>query len=144
VKKKEERFARGLALFNAGKFFEAHEAWEELWLGQQGSEKTFLQGLIQVAGAFHHAQHGNTRGKDSLLEAGLTKLSQFPADHSGIAVAKLCENCRQWNALAGSTKEVGARQFPQISYAVKNLEAITSAAAKRKRAPRRRNSPQTG
>ena len=40
---------RGAALFNTGKFWEAHEAWEEAWLELENEEKLFLQGLIQVA-----------------------------------------------------------------------------------------------
>jgi len=143
VKKKEEQFARGFALFNAGKFFEAHEAWEEVWLAEEEPEKTFLQGLIQVAAAFHHAQRGNARGKESLLKAGLAKLSQFPANHSGIAVAELCEGCRQWTALAGSNKGVGAKRFPEISCAVKNLETNSPGAAKRNWVPRSKSRTRT-
>src|SRR6266849_11099605 len=39
----------GLRCFNSGAFFEAHEHWESVWLAAQEPEKTFLQGLIQVA-----------------------------------------------------------------------------------------------
>ena len=68
--KESEKFGRGLAHFNAREFFEAHEAWEELWLVEAEPEKTFLQGLIQLAAAFHHYGRGNLRGARSLLAAG--------------------------------------------------------------------------
>lgn len=44
---------RGIALFDDGKWFEAHEAWEDAWLESEGLEKVFLQGLIQLAAALH-------------------------------------------------------------------------------------------
>jgi hypothetical protein len=47
-------FARGTRLFDAGKFFEAHEVWEERWrVATDQVERDLLQGLIQVAAAFH-------------------------------------------------------------------------------------------
>jgi predicted metal-dependent hydrolase len=93
--REQSQFQRGVELFNAGKFFEAHEAWEEIWLAESEPEKTFVQGLIQVAAAFHHRQRGNRKGMDSLLEAGLAKLEQFPERHRGIAAGQLCEDANR-------------------------------------------------
>jgi len=43
----------GIALFNRERFFECHEVLEEAWLKASGEQRTFLQGLIQVAVAFY-------------------------------------------------------------------------------------------
>ncbi|HTA53004.1 MAG TPA: DUF309 domain-containing protein [Candidatus Acidoferrum sp.] len=91
-----EEFRRGIALFNSGKFFESHEVWEESWLKALEPDKTFLQGLIQVAAAFHHHGRGNMRGLRSLLAAGLAKLDQFPEAHRGIGLGKLRDDARKW------------------------------------------------
>lgn len=91
-----EEFRRGIVLFNSGKFFESHEVWEESWLTAFEPEKTFLQGLIQVAAAFHHRGRGNTRGLRSLLAAGLAKLDQFPEVHRGIVLGELRDDARKW------------------------------------------------
>jgi predicted metal-dependent hydrolase len=91
-----EEFRRGIALFNSGKFFESHEVWEELWLRAPEPEKTFLQGLIQLAAAFHHQGCGNMRGMRSLLAAGLAKVDQFPEKHRGIELGKLRDDARKW------------------------------------------------
>ena len=94
-----EQFERGVALFNARKFFEAHEAWEELWLVEREPEKTFLQGMIQLAAAFHHCRRGNSRGAKSLLAAGVAKLERFPDRHRGLALAQLraqATRCVRW------------------------------------------------
>ncbi len=48
-----EAFGRGARLFDAGMFFEAHEAWEERWKVAERDEKRLLQGLIQIAAGFH-------------------------------------------------------------------------------------------
>ena len=52
----------GLRCFHSGAFFEAHEHWESVWLASQEPEKTFLQGLIQVAAAFHRFSAVTARG----------------------------------------------------------------------------------
>ena len=75
---KEEKFEQGLAHFNAREFFEAHEVWEEVWLVEGEPEKTFLQGIIQIAAAFHHYRRGNTDGAETLLAAGIVKITRFP------------------------------------------------------------------
>ena len=46
-------FLRGVALFNAGYYWEAHEAWEALWHshGRRGSTADVLKALIKLAAA---------------------------------------------------------------------------------------------
>jgi uncharacterized protein len=88
----------GLLQFNAGQFFEAHESWEAVWLRAPEPDKTFLQGIIQVAAAFHHYSRGNCRGARSLLAAGLGRLSRFPAVHRGIDLAALRAEAHTWSA----------------------------------------------
>jgi uncharacterized protein len=94
----EELFSRGVELFNTRYFFEAHEAWEEIWLHTAPPEKTFLQGLIQVTAAFHHHSRENLRGTKSLLRAGLLKLDDFPPYHRGLNIQRLREVARTWLA----------------------------------------------
>src|SRR5215210_9303790 len=74
----------GIALFNAQRFWHAHEAWERIWLTAEGSDKTFLQGLIQLAAAYHHVQRGTYRGGVRLFDAALEKLSGFPEGYLGV------------------------------------------------------------
>jgi hypothetical protein len=91
----EGELAEGLRCYNAGKFFAAHEAWESLWLASREPEKTFLQGLIQVAAAFHHLQRENRLGTALLLQAALTRLERYPARFGGVSVALLCDDIRE-------------------------------------------------
>jgi uncharacterized protein len=47
------RFLRGIELFNAGYYWEAHEFWEELWHveGRRGPTADVLRALIKLAAA---------------------------------------------------------------------------------------------
>jgi len=80
---------RGAELFNQGLFWEAHEAWEELWLELEDEPKIFVQGLIQVAAAGHKAfAQLQPRGCVKLLRAALEKLSASPPDYLGVETRK--------------------------------------------------------
>jgi uncharacterized protein len=93
---KDRLFQKGLDAFNSAHFYDAHEHWEEVWLETKNPEKMFLQGLIQVAAAFHHYSKANSLGCRNLLQAGLTKLEQFPQAHYGLAVEPLRISVRLW------------------------------------------------
>jgi hypothetical protein len=112
---KDEKFERGLAHFNAREFFEAHEVWEEIWLVEAEPEKTFLQGIIQIAAAFHHYCHQNPAGAESLLAAGIVKLSRFPAAHRGLSIGDLRSAAKHWARRLGEGKDPGLAALPKIS-----------------------------
>jgi hypothetical protein len=111
-----ELFAHGVTLFNTRYFFEAHEAWEEIWLHTAPPEKTFLQGLIQVTAAFHHHSRENLRGTKSLLHAGLLKLEDFPPHHRGLHVEKLRKAARRWLEVLDSGETISWLALPKISH----------------------------
>ncbi len=127
---REKKFEEGLAHFNAKKFFEAHEFWEEIWLVESEPEKTFLQGLIQVTAAFHHRQRGNPEGVELLLAAGIVKLLRFPADHRGLAIGELRENAKRWARAVGMGDDLGEQALPKLGRAGQSAQH-RSAASKR-------------
>lgn len=100
--KNQKAFRLGIEAFNTGRFFEAHEAWEEIWLRSPEPEKTFLQGIIQIAAAFHHHSRGNLRGTRTLLEAGLRRTERFPDAYQGIDLAGLRSEAMKWAAALAS------------------------------------------
>ncbi len=89
-----EEFLEGVQLFNLGKYWEAHEAWEIPW-GQaraQGDEQEacFVQGLILYAAAIHKARHGGSlRGGQRNLEKARRKLSSLMPKHHGLDLGVL-------------------------------------------------------
>lgn len=77
-------FVRGIEHFNALEFWEAHEAWETLWLAASTEVEQFLQGLIQLAAAYHHVRRGTFRGGVRLFDSSLRRLAAFPDGYCGL------------------------------------------------------------
>lgn len=69
-----EKLLEGVDLFNRKEFWHAHESWEELWLEAGTDLHQYLQGLIQLAAAYHHVKRGTTRGAVRLFDAALKRL----------------------------------------------------------------------
>ena len=111
---KKKKFELGLEHFNSRKFFEAHEVWEEIWLVEAEPEKTFLQGLIQLAAAYHQYERDNPSGAESLLASGIVKLSRFPEHHHGLSIGKLRTVAKQWARLLGEGKSPDSKGLPRI------------------------------
>jgi hypothetical protein len=64
----------GLALYNAGRFWEAHEALEAVWRASGPPERALWQGLIQAAAAMLHRERGNRHGLEAQGRAAIAKL----------------------------------------------------------------------
>jgi uncharacterized protein len=77
---RDTALSKAALLFNHHLFFEVHEILESQWREERDPARLFLQGLIQVAVAFHHLERRNFRGAVALLHDGLEKLMpQRPA-----------------------------------------------------------------
>ena len=85
----DPRLAEGVRLFNAGQFFEAHETWESLWHEVAGPERGLLQGLIQIAAAYHHVGRGNVTGARRLFTTGRAHIASWAQRHAGLDLAAL-------------------------------------------------------
>jgi hypothetical protein len=71
-------FNRGIGLFNDGKFWHAHEAWEQIWRRHLEDSRLFIQGLIQMAAGFHLLiEKRRYSGAASNLNKALARLSLF-------------------------------------------------------------------
>jgi predicted metal-dependent hydrolase len=88
-------FDQGLADFRAGKFFEAHDIWEELWQELRGPDRLFLQGLIHLAVGAYHRDNGNHRGATSQWRKAVLKLERYPEGHWGVDTSRW----RAWTRL---------------------------------------------
>jgi predicted metal-dependent hydrolase len=79
----------GLELMRAERWFDAHEALEEEWKEAPASERDFLQGLVHVAVAWHHASKGNAAGATRQLEKAARRLGPYCPSHRGVDVARV-------------------------------------------------------
>ena len=82
-------FQKGLSEYEKGDFFEAHEAWEDLWSDYSISDRRFIQGLIQLSVSFVHLGNGNMVGAKSLLKKCQDKFSDFSGIQRGINLVEL-------------------------------------------------------
>jgi predicted metal-dependent hydrolase len=93
---------RGLELIRAGEFFEAHEELEDEWRDAPGPERDFLQGLVHVAVAWHHARRGNRPGCERQLEKAVRRLSPYAPRHRSVDVADVLEQVERARTLVES------------------------------------------
>jgi len=91
-----DKYLQGIALLNEAEFFDAHEALEDVWRAAPPENKKFLQGLIQVAVAFHHYSTGNRVGMRSVLERAIKNLSQPAGSFGQIQLAPLLQSLGLW------------------------------------------------
>jgi uncharacterized protein len=95
---------RGLELIREGAYFEAHEELEDEWREAPQAERDFLQGLVHVAVAWHHAARDNRPGCERQLAKAARRLAPYAPSHRGVDVAAVLsgvEDARQLVA-AGS------------------------------------------
>jgi predicted metal-dependent hydrolase len=93
-------FEQALRLHNDGEFYEAHEAWEAIWVDETDDAwRLFVQGLIQVTSAFHKLFfQREPRGAARLLERGLEKLDRYPPDYLGVDLGPFRDGARAFIA----------------------------------------------
>lgn len=112
---------RGRSLFNARRYFEAHEAWEEAWLAETGEPRRLLQGLIQIAASLHKASRGGSAsGCVRLIDAGLEKLGRVRGGAGGLALGRFRSDVTAFRTRAEAWRrgESGppAPPFPQLRH----------------------------
>ena len=79
-------YLEGVRLFNEGRYWDAHEAWERIWvrLPKGAAERRFCQGLILLAAAFLHRERARSAPERSAKPAvrcyrsGMEKLEGLP------------------------------------------------------------------
>lgn len=91
-----ECLAEGVDRFNAGRWYEAHEVWEDAWRWESGERRQLLQGLILVAAGRLKHRDGRAQGAWTLFTRALERLERLPAHHEGVNVGALVLQVRQW------------------------------------------------
>lgn len=89
-----EEFWQGVEQFNTGQYYDCHDTLEALWIEATEPEKTFYQGILQIAVALYHLGNNNLRGAAILLGEGSNRLRRYPSDYGGIDVDELLD----WSA----------------------------------------------
>jgi uncharacterized protein len=79
----------GLRLFNAGEYFEAHEALEDAWNEERGPVRDLYRGILQVAVVYLHITRRNYNGAVKVYIRSQRWLKDWPEVCRGIEVGQL-------------------------------------------------------
>jgi len=100
----------GVELFNHGRYWDAHEAWEREWTpDRKGVDSGFYKGLIQVAAGCLHYTRRNRRGAINKWRSGADYLRPYLPAHRGIRLEPLVE------AVDGYLAAVDGQAWPELT-----------------------------
>lgn len=101
--------------FNAREWHESHETLEDLWVGEVGEMRNFLQGTIQIAIALYHWRNGNYGGAVSLLAGGVGYLKRVSDVCLWVDVVRLINDADRMRV---ALEELGAGRIEQLDDAL--------------------------
>ncbi len=106
----DEHLRAGIAVYNAGEYHAAHDAWEAHWLDLPAGtdDERFLHGLIQFTAAVYHARNRNWGGATGLATSAVEYLADLPADYRGVNVGPV----RTYLTALGADPELVDRRRP--------------------------------
>ena len=95
-------YLAGIELFNQGRFWHAHEEWEEAWKAEDDpAMRLFYKGIIQTAAALVHWQRGNPRGLHLNWAKARPKLIDQPVEVLGLDLPRLIAYMDRFEAAEG-------------------------------------------
>ena len=113
-----QEFWQGVEQFNQGEFYACHDTLEALWMEATQPDKTFYQGILQIAVALYHLGNKNWRGAVILLGEGTNRLRYYQPDYLDINVEELIA---QSSDLLIALQETGAENIAEfVQYFQKN------------------------
>ena len=80
-----------LKLFNDQKWYEAHDAFEDIWNTVDGDQRQVIQGILQVSVSQFHLSKGNLNGATILLGEGLGRIKTRTKIDLGIDLESFCQ-----------------------------------------------------
>ena len=109
----QNHLLRGLALFNSSRFFDAHEVLEDVWraLPRDRPLRRHLQGMVQLAVAFHHQSKGNHVGARSVLERAVRNISGADSSFPDLDLDRLRAELEIWQRYLDHPESAGDRKL---------------------------------
>lgn len=105
----------GIAVYNAGEFHAAHDAWEDRWLKLDSGtdDERLLHGLIQFTAAIHHARSRNWSGCVGLCSSAIGYLEPLGEQYRGVDVARIRSILR---AFAADPERIERQSPPKLRH----------------------------
>jgi hypothetical protein len=110
----EENHDLGIRLFEEGRFFPAHEAWETAWKQARGTDDAeFFKGLSQLGAGYVHLLRGNRHGAMTLMRRAAGRIARYPDGHRGIATTAVADRA---NVDAGAVERGDLQPGDQAAF----------------------------
>ena len=110
----EDNFFNALNLFNDQKWYEAHDAFEDIWNTLDGDERQIIQGILQVAVSQFHLSKGNLNGATILLGEGIGRIKPRTNINLGIDLETFCKNLESLLIKLQYKKELDEKDKPYL------------------------------
>ena len=91
IKSFEDNFFYALNLFNNQKWYEAHDAFEDIWNTLDGDKRQIIQGILQVSVSQFHLSRGNINGATILMGEGLGRIKNRTNIDLGVDLKSFCK-----------------------------------------------------
>ena len=109
----------GIARFNNGKYWLAHEALEDAWIAETTPVRDLYRGILQAAVVYYHISQNNFVGAEKVYERSQKWLSKWNSPCRGVNISQLRADL---DAAIAEVKELGEenisnfRNYPKINY----------------------------
>jgi len=114
----------GIAIYNAGEYHAAHDAWEATWLelDRGCDDERFLHGLIQFTAAVYHARNRNWSGCLGLCDSAIDYFRALPSTYRGVDLLRVRSALE---TLKTDPEQIERRPAPALYYQGTRLTADT-------------------
>jgi predicted metal-dependent hydrolase len=109
--------AEGLRLFNAGEYFEAHEALEDAWNAENGRVRELYRGILQIAVVYLHVTRGNFNGAIKVYGRSQRWIKDWPDICRGIYVGELRKDAE---AVITEVRRLGMEKISEFDLSLLN------------------------
>ena len=120
LKSFEYNFFNALNLFNNEKWYEAHDAFEDIWNTLDGDERQIIQGILQVSVSQFHLSKGNINGATILLGEGLGRIKNRTNINLGIDLESFCKCLEELLRKLQYREELNENDKPYLKRKEKN------------------------
>lgn len=111
-------FWQGVLEFNEQQFYACHDTLESLWLESSDPDKSFYQGILQIAVGCYHLERGNWKGAVTLLGQGTRLLRDYQPSYQEVAVSSLFTASYQ---LLKTLQAINPEQLTEQKETLKNI-----------------------
>ena len=110
----ESNLLNALNLFNNQEWYEAHDAFEDIWNTLDGDKRQIIQGILQVSVSQFHLSRGNINGATILLGEGLGRIKNRTNINLGVDLKSFCKSLEEILIKLQYSEELNEKDKPYL------------------------------